>query len=134
MDFATHILRLKPGQDLKKSLHQFVSEHNMEAVSVLMGMGSLTQACVRLAQDKDGRLISKQFEILTLMGTASKTGGLHLHISLSDATGAVIGGHLMDGSLIFTTAEITLLEHKNKKFLREPDTQTGYLELKVLDT
>lgn len=131
MNMVSHIFRLKPGQDLKKEILNFVVEHNIEAATIVAGIGSLLQANVRLATDPQGTLFQKKFEVLTLMGTASKSGGLHLHISLSDAEGKTLGGHLMDGSLIFTTAEITLLEHKDKIFLREPDESTGYLELVV---
>lgn len=127
-----HVLRFHPHQDLKGEIRRFVTENDIEAASIVMGIGSLETANIRLAQDHEGTVFPKQFEILTLMGTASKSGGLHLHISLADGTGATLGGHLMDGCLIFTTAELTLIEHKNKRFLREPDSQTGYLELKIL--
>lgn len=126
-----HIFRLFPKQDLKNEIKRFVSEKNIEAASILMGIGSLEEANIRLANDSSGTHFSEKFEILTLMGTASKSGGLHIHISLANSRGGTLGGHLMDGCRIFTTAELTLLEHQNKRFFREPDPQTGFLELKI---
>jgi len=65
-----------------------------------------------------------------LIGTLS-AGGMHLHISISDSVGKVLGGHLLEGCMIHTTAEIVLLESLDLKFTREEDAQTGYKELRV---
>lgn len=133
MNSLDHIFRLLPGQDLKNGIHRYVCEHSIEAASIIMGIGSLTEAQVRLSNDTILKRPCECFEIQTLMGTASKSGGLHLHITLADKNGLVLGGHLLEGCLINTTAEITLIEHKNKRFMREKDESTGYLELKVFD-
>lgn len=68
------------------------------------------------------------FEIVSITGTLS-TDGVHIHISVSDEEGNTIGGHLKDGCIINTTAEVCLLEFENIKFLREFDNNTGYKEL-----
>ncbi len=68
--------------------------------------------------------------MLTLSGTLS-TGGAHLHLSVSDETGRVIGGHLAYGCRVRTTAEILLAPLPDWRFSREPDPDTGYLELVV---
>ncbi|WP_231597116.1 PPC domain-containing DNA-binding protein [Synechococcus sp. CBW1004] len=36
------------------------------------------------------------------------SGGAHLHITIADATGAVLGGHLVGCSLVRTTAELVI--------------------------
>lgn len=64
------------------------------------------------------------------MGTLSGGEG-HLHISLSDKNGKVIGGHVIGDLDIYTTAEIVLGECENTSFLREYDSETGYDELVV---
>jgi hypothetical protein len=48
-------------------------------------------------------------EIVSLVGTLALDGD-HLHIAVSDSTGRTIGGHLMEGSLVYTTAEIAVGE------------------------
>ena len=45
---------------------------------------------------------------MSLVGTIS-TSGCHLHISLADSEGHMIGGHLVDNDIIFTTAEVSLI-------------------------
>ena len=71
---------------------------------------------------------NQRFEIVSLVGTFSRSGGCHLHISLSDATGKTIGGHLIDG-IIFTTLEVVIGTIDNVNFSRELDDKTGYKEL-----
>ena len=53
-----------------------------------------------------------------------------MHISLSDAEGKTVGGHLIDGT-IFTTCEIVLGTANNVQFSRIMDDSTGYNELEV---
>ena len=62
------------------------------------------------------------------MGTFSRDGGCHLHISLSDAEGNTIGGHLIDG-IVFTTVELVLGTADGIEFSRQHDDKTGYSEL-----
>ena len=45
---------------------------------------------------------------MSLVGTIS-TSRCHLHISLADLEGHMIGGHLVDNDVIFTTAEVSLI-------------------------
>ena len=44
-------------------------------------------------------------------------------------TGKTIGGHLSDGCIINTTAEIILNELEENTFTREYDESTGYKEI-----
>ncbi|MBQ9988085.1 MAG: DUF296 domain-containing protein, partial [Erysipelotrichales bacterium] len=74
--------------------------------------------------------VEAHYEIVSLTGTLS-TEGLHLHISVSDKEGRVWGGHLSDGCVIYTTAEIVLGELEQYTFTREMDENTGYKELVV---
>jgi len=67
---------------------------------------------------------------VSLVGTLSGDTG-HLHISLSDTQGHVIGGHIIGGLYVFTTAEIVIGECSDLTFTREHDDSTGFLELVV---
>ena len=71
------------------------------------------------------------FEIVSLVGTVSGGEGGHLHISLSDSKGKVIGGHVVGDLFIYTTAEVVLGECERVRFEREDDKETGYNELVV---
>ncbi len=126
----THVFRLTPGEDLLESIVEYCRERNLKAAIVLTCVGSLRMAAIRLADQKEVTLFKGKFEIVCLTGTLSPDGA-HLHIAISDHTGRTLGGHLMPGSLIYTTAEIALGELEELRFTRPLDEQTGYDELKI---
>lgn len=125
-----HALRLKPGQDLKKELTDFVRKEKIEAAWIITCVGSLTQTNLRFANQPEGTRAQGHFEIVSLTGTLSINGS-HLHISVSDSTGHTQGGHLLDDNLVYTTAEIVLGESNDLRFTREKDGTTEWEELQI---
>jgi uncharacterized protein len=125
----TYAIRLKPNQDLKQELSNFIKANKLEAAYIITCVGSLRKANLRLANQKEGKEWQEKFEIVSLVGTMSASHGMHLHASISDSTGKTIGGHLMDGNLIYTTAEIVIGEMTNVVFSRQLDSITTYKEL-----
>lgn len=125
-----HTLRLSPGQDLKKEIQSFCQSHKIQAAVIISGVGSLKTANIRYSDAKEGTTLKGPFEIVSLTGTVGLEG-LHLHIAVSDAQGNTKGGHLMDGNIIYTTAELVFLEDTHLVFQRKLDPQTSYKELQV---
>ena len=123
-------IRLNPGEDLKQSLLKYCGDQSIDAAYILSCIGSLRRAAIRFASQTDAAVLEQALEILSLEGTLSQHGA-HLHIAVSDSQGQVIGGHLMDGSHINTTAEIILGIVPNTTFRREMDPRTGYKELTI---
>jgi uncharacterized protein len=121
-------LRLHPGEDLKQALVSIAAKNQIQAGFILTCVGSLTQAALRMADQPETSILKGKFEIVSLVGTLG-AGGPHLHISISDSTGKTFGGHLQDGSLIYTTAEIVLADLDEWVFAREIDPLTTYDEL-----
>lgn len=131
MDTTTmYAFRLKPGQDLKQGIESLVKEKNIKAGWISTCVGSLTDYTIRFANQPEGGIGSGHFEIVSLTGTVSVNGS-HLHISISDSTGKTIGGHLMEGCKIYTTAEIVLAASSAFIFTREKDGTTPWEELQV---
>ncbi|WP_317173634.1 PPC domain-containing DNA-binding protein [Hymenobacter montanus] len=126
----TYSLRLRPGDDLRQQLTAFVQAHHLLAGTMLTCVGSLTEATLRLANQEGPTVYRGHFEIVSLVGTLS-TNGSHLHLAISDSTGRTIGGHLLDGCRVYTTAEIVLGELPALEFRRETDPTFGYQELVV---
>jgi predicted DNA-binding protein with PD1-like motif len=62
-------IRLRPNQDLKKSLQRFALHHNISAGFILSAVGSLKQAKIRFANQQTSTLLSDKFEIISLNGT-----------------------------------------------------------------
>jgi predicted DNA-binding protein with PD1-like motif len=126
-----HVLRLRPGDDLRDALLAYVAQHHLGAAAVLTCVGSLTVAALRLANQENSTEYRGHFEIVSLVGTLSATGGSHLHLSVSDSTGRTLGGHLLAGCRVYTTAEIVLGALPELEFTRKTDPTFGYKELVV---
>jgi predicted DNA-binding protein with PD1-like motif len=124
-------LRLKPDQDLRQTLKTFAKEQNIQAGFILTAIGSLKKATIRFANQSVSTVMNDKFEILSLSGTLTTTG-IHLHISISDKEGKTIGGHLDNGCIIYTTAEIVIGASEEFSFIRTIDEQTGYKELEII--
>lgn len=124
------VLRLNPQQDLKAELDAFACQFNLEAAYILTCVGSLSTAVLRFAGQSEASVREGKFEILSLTGTLSRHGS-HYHICLADSTGQTVGGHLLKGCQIYTTAEIVIGILPHLSFRREFDPATGYRELAV---
>ncbi len=126
----TLTFRLNPGQDLFAEIERCVAENAIEAGCVLCAVGSLTHATLRLANRDFYTEYDGHFEIVALTGTVSRLGS-HLHIAISDENGSTVGGHLVAGCQIYTTAEIVLAIFPDLVYRREPCQLSGYDELVV---
>ena len=127
---VTHVFRLLPHQDLKKTILEFAKSNSIKAAGIITCVGSLEQINLRFANQKQGVLNTGYHEILSLSGTLSDSAA-HLHLSVADSNGVTTGGHLLDDNLIYTTAEILILELRDLEFAREIDPSYGYAELKI---
>ena len=133
MAMETFALRLHPGDDLLLTLDGFAQAHELESACILACVGSLTQATLRFANQENAAVLNGHFEIVALTGTLAKHGS-HYHIAIADETGRTYGAHLLEGCLIYTTAEIVIGALPDLRFLRTHDPQTGYPELDIQPT
>ena len=125
-----YALRLGPGEDLRAALQKFTAEKKLDAACIVTCVGSLQKTVLRLANQDHHTTFEGKREIVSLVGTLAVTGS-HLHLSVSDSTGATLGGHLVEGCQVYTTAEIVIGILPAYRFTREPDPKSGYQELKV---
>lgn len=123
-------VRLHPQQDLRSALDAILGDAGLGAAFVVQGIGSLSVARIRLAGMSDALELRGDLEILTLAGSLSPDGS-HLHISVADAQGRVVGGHVAPGCIVRTTAEILLALLSGFRFAREPDAASGWNELAI---
>ena len=82
-------------------------QHGIAAACIVSAVGSLTQAMLRYADKPGASQINGPLELLMLSGTLSSDGA-HLHGSVADANGEVMGGHIMPGCIVRTTAEVVI--------------------------
>lgn len=106
----THTFRLKPAQDLFDSIETFVAENNIQAGCALCSVGSLAHATPRLANRAHYNEYEGRFEIVSMTGTVSIRGS-HIRVA--------IGGYLVSGCKIYTTAEIVVVELEDVVYKRE---------------
>lgn len=121
-------MRLGPGDDLRAALEAAVAAQGCGAAFVLAGIGSLSATCIRLAGAEQPTALAGDVEILTLSGSIAANGS-HLHVSVADARGRVLGGHVAPGCTVRTTAEVLVVLLPDWQFAREPDAATGCAEL-----
>ncbi len=123
-------VRLLPGDDLRLELQAVVAARGLSAAFVLAGIGSLSVAQLRLAGAERPLQLVGDLELLSLAGSIAAEGA-HMHMSLADADGRVLGGHVAPGCIVRTTAEVLLQMLPGWEFKCEADPHTGWAELVI---
>jgi predicted DNA-binding protein with PD1-like motif len=106
------VIRLRQGEDLLKGLQKAVVQEGVKNGVFMGAFGSLTSYHVHVVNNTTfppKNIYTKgkgPFDILSVTG-AVIDGRLHPHLALSDSKRAY-GGHLEEGSLVFTFAVVTL--------------------------
>ena len=126
-------LRLNPGADLKGALEAHCRIDFPDGAFVVCGIGSIVDPRLRLAAQDNETVFPGPYELLALCGTVTKDGA-HLHASFASSTGEVVGGHVVYGSIVRTTAEVLLVEPTGWSMRRAPDARTGFRELELSRT
>lgn len=131
------VLRLDPGEEVISEIKRF-SEENEIGSGKVMGIGVLREARLSYFDPRQGEFhhqeISEYLEMISLLGNISIMDGEiypHLHVTLSDASFNVIGGHLSSGE-IGITGEI-FIEPFGPKLERKHYQETGYRLLVLED-
>ena len=127
-----HAFRIKRGEDLLLSIKKYVEEQGILAGTVISGVGCVLKGRIRDASGVNIREIPEHMEIVSLMGTVS-CNRTHLHIACSKEDLSTIGGHLVEGCIVNTTAEVVIVELDGMEFQSEFDSETGYNELVVIE-
>ncbi len=128
-----HVFRLHRGADLLESIANYCSTHGIKAGYAACCVGCVSKACIRSADGITLRRYEQRLEIVSLTGTVSEAR-CHLHISFSGEDMSVIGGHLCNGCIVNTTAEVVLCELEGVTFSKVFDETTGYNELRIEQT
>lgn len=123
-----HAFRLQRGQDLKLEIEKYVSNNKIKAGVIISSVGCIYEAVIRNAGGIESVTLNKNLEIVSITGTLS-ADGCHIHIAVSDEDLQTYGGHLQEGCLVNTTAEIVIIELEDYSFGRKKDKATGYKEL-----
>lgn len=123
-----HVLRLLPGEDVRRQLEGWCNERSVEAAAVISAVGSLSRARMRYGGKNDAESMDGDLEVCAFSGTLSRHG-VHLHLAIADPQGHMSGGHLLEGCIVRTTLELVIQGYEGLRFLRAHDTATGFKEL-----
>jgi predicted DNA-binding protein with PD1-like motif len=139
-----HCVRLSPGDDVLRSLLDFVTVRGIQAAAVVSCVGSTGRTVLRPAGGERPRTFEGKFEVVSLSGTIAPGGAVdgdvrggphgekhHLHLSVSGRDCRTVGGHLLAGTTVRTTLEIVVAELVGIAFDRPLDPRTGYAELSI---
>jgi predicted DNA-binding protein with PD1-like motif len=141
----TIVGRLHPGADLIAGLEAACDQHGVRFAAVTACYGSLSAAGFKFLQLPPGeerpRLMPHRVdERVEFMGgqglvceTPAGTRETHLHGSISDALGAVTGGHFMPGeNPVYNNMDFVLQELLDVELVREHDPVTDTVEMRVM--
>ena len=129
----THILRLKPDDNVEEALLSYCKEHKIKSAYIPVFQGGL-KSCTLIAMKKsenNNKPDDSETEInepLEFFGQGiicpNEQGKLTLHIHLSGARKdhTMIGGHLVRGEIVFH-AECVLVETNKINIVRKPDKE-----------
>jgi predicted DNA-binding protein with PD1-like motif len=136
--------RLHPGADLILGLEAVCDEHGIRFGAITAAYGSLTSAGFKFLRLVDGearpRLVAHRVdERVEFMGgqglICERPGGsreTHLHGSISDASGAVTGGHFNPGeNPVYNNMDFVIQELLGVRLIREHDPVTDTIEMRV---
>lgn len=107
------LVRVDKGEDIVTALKALAAKENVKVASV-SGLGAVNDVTVGLFVTGEKTYRSNRFtgdmEIVSLTGGVTRMKGapyLHLHMSVADRDGTVVGGHL-DRAVVSATCEIML--------------------------
>mmetsp|Transcript_32409 Transcript_32409/g.52220 ORF Transcript_32409/g.52220 Transcript_32409/m.52220 type:complete len:149 (+) Transcript_32409:13-459(+) len=135
-----HVMRLLPGDDLLLSIREFVKTQALGAAFIITCVGSVGHCRLRPAGVATPKTWDdRKFEIVSLTGTMecnddSSEASEHLHMSVSDHDCNVFGGHVVEGCIVRTTAEIVIGVGEGMALSRALDDRSGYEELYIVET
>ena len=136
--------RLHPGSDLIEGLEAACDEHGVEFAAVLACYGSLSSSGFKFLQVPEGEdrarlvdiVLDKRLEFMGGQGLVcvapDNSRATHLHGSVSDETGSVMGGHFTVGqNPVYNNMDFVLQELVGVRLVRTHDPVTNTVEMQV---
>lgn len=118
------------GSDLFNELTSFCEKENI-SIGRFEAIGAVKKARFGYYDQKNHEYhhteINQHMEILSCIGNISLNEGkpmVHAHITLADEIGNAVGGHLVQGTVVFA-CEFIIQAFDNAEFIRGFDKTTG---------
>lgn len=141
-----YVIRMEPGCDVLLTLKKIAEEKNIKSGVILGGAASLTKAVLRNPRGfikefpindkyRIETTIEGPLELLSISGNFSRdlegNTVIHAHgtISAGMPDSVTYGGHMVEGSIIYTTGEFAIAEVLGMDLLRKYNEETKNIEL-----
>ncbi len=127
---ARHIMaRLDKGLDLAEQITNLASTAGIETAA-FTAIGALSRAELSYYNQEKKEYqnfrVDHPVELVSCLGDISIRDSrpfVHVHASLADSKGNMVGGHLIRGEVF--AAELYLIDLSGEKLVREHDPETG---------
>ena len=124
--------RLPKGADLIEAVNEICARENI-AIASVTGIGTVVRARIGFF-DQRRRVFSffetnGEMELTSLTGNVSQKDGkpsAHLHGVFSDQSGQTVGGHVADGTIMYS-CECVITEYCGPELARTLDAETGLM-------
>jgi len=118
------VARLNHGADLFSSLEEMMKGIEADSAMVISGIGMIMDFKLGYYDSGSDDYLWEEFdepmELLSLGGSFTQEGSIHLHAQVSGKDHDVKGGHL-DGGRVFNVNEITMVVFDDIDLTREID-------------
>ncbi|HBR30335.1 MAG TPA: DUF296 domain-containing protein [Firmicutes bacterium] len=127
------VINLERGEKLLESIRNHLKEIGVENAILLSAIGSLQKVHFHRVLSLDEKpedeflVLEKPFEISAMQGIVA-SGEPHFHMVFSDLENTY-SGHLEDETEVLYLVEITLVEIKDLRLVRNKDTKNTYIKL-----
>lgn len=112
-------IRFDPGEGILENINKIIKEKNIKTGIVISGIGSLSACRIHgmnagippnlLKRHKDYYEIKGTIELSSIQGVIADQKP-HLHITVSKGGREVLTGHMEEGCIVFSLAEIVILK------------------------
>lgn len=140
------VMRLAPGDDILPTIVEIAKECGINQAIIVGGAASLSHAHVRNVRSypddfpitDDVRVFTEldgPLELLSLSGNITRLEDdepyIHCHaaISVGKPDALAVGGHVLPGTVVYSTAELSLVEVTGCSMLRRHDPETSVPEV-----
>ena len=128
--------KVEPDEDIIDSIIEMIKKHNIKS-GLINCIGALKKYTIGYLDFDSKEYLRKTFdeyvELVSCMGNISFKDGepvVHLHISIGKKDFTILGGHLVQPSIVSITGEVYIFEI-DKKLIRTEDPQFGLSLLNI---
>jgi predicted DNA-binding protein with PD1-like motif len=124
----THLLGIEPGEDMLKSITDYIGRKGIRTGAVVSGIGTLDQCIMHMVVPGSRKSVIHEFhdtplEVVGMQGVIAD-GQPHIHFSISTAQ-AGLSGHPHEGCRVQYLIEVVILEFLGLNLTRVPHQPHG---------